>query len=106
MMKCQRRAGMVAAVLCAGLPWACKAPPVPDPGESALWNSVHGVEPAGASKVEPAQAAQEEPWEGEVVFSEKEIDLGDVKRGDQAKHSFTITNKTNRVLDIKNVRGS
>ena len=87
-----RRAGTIASVLCAGLAWGCKAPPIPDPGESA----VQAVQA-------PAIPAK---WEGEVVFSEMEADLGKVERGEQATHGFTVTNKTNRVLNIENVRGS
>lgn len=87
--------------------WACQAPPVPRAGQSELWDQVHGKKKPAAQEP-PVASPQEAPkqWKGELVFSETEKDLGDVKRGDQASHKFTITNKTDQVLHIKNVRGS
>jgi hypothetical protein len=41
-----------------------------------------------------------------VSIAETSVDVGDVKRGEWAKHTFVIANKSDQVLHIKNVRGS
>jgi len=100
-----RAAGAAAALLALGI-WACKAPPVPGAGRSELWDQVHGRKAAPAPGPVASRAATNVVWKGELVFSETEKDLGDVERGEEAKHRFTITNKTDQVLHVKNVRGS
>lgn len=100
-MKRSTMGACAAAVLVAGA-WGCEAGPVPDPGTSELWNEVHGKR----TQRPAARTAPKGPPSGKVEFSETSVDIGDVDRGELAGHTFTITNKTDAVLHIKNVRGS
>jgi hypothetical protein len=107
-MKSRRElAGLLAAacmvLVPAALFWACKAPPLPD-YEPEL---VQAPEP----KVETPQVPTEEPGpqpvnrKGEIVFSETTADVGDVKRGEWASHTFTIKNKSDKPIRITRVKG-
>jgi len=108
-MRCRRElAGLLVAACMilgpAALFWACKAPPLPD-YEPELAQ-------APEAQVETPQAPAEEPGpqavnrKGQIVFTETTADVGDVKRGDWASHTFTIRNKSDKPIRITRVKGS
>lgn len=79
---------IISAALVAALVASCKPPPMPavDDGQAP--------EPAAPPPAVEAPA-------GAVT-----ADIGDVQRGTWASHVFTIKNDLDRVMHIKNVRGS
>jgi hypothetical protein len=85
--------------------WACKAPPLPD-YEPELVQA-----PQPEPEVATPQAPAEEPGlqpvnrKGQIVFSETTADIGDVKRGEWASHTFTIKNKSDKPIRITRVKG-
>lgn len=79
-------------VLVAVLVMACKARPFP---------TVDVQVDTG-----PARSEQAGLPSGAVEIAQTTMDVGEVKRGEWAKHTFTIKNKSDQVLHIKNVRGS
>ncbi len=84
------------AALAAALIVSCKAPPFPKPdaGPSVLPEQ---PPPAAPVKAVPAKAGPG----GSMT-----VDIGDVQRGTWASHVFKIKNDLDRVMHVKNVRGS
>lgn len=73
---------------------ACKAPPFPAPQGDPETKFTTRPPPAGAATG------------GGFVVAEPKMDIGDVERGTWASATFVITNKSDRILHVKNVRGS
>jgi hypothetical protein len=72
---------------------SCKAPPFP---------AVEGESPPAPPPSTEAAA----PSGGTLTLPETTVDLGDVNRGDWAMHTFVLSNKSSKVVHVKNVRGS
>jgi len=95
----------------AALFWACKAPPLPEYEPELVQTPEAQAETPQAQAPAP-QAAAGEPKlkpvnrKGQIVFSETTADVGDVKRGEWASHTFTIKNKSDKPIRITRVKGS
>jgi hypothetical protein len=104
----QELAGLLAAACMvlgpATLFSACKAPPIPDYEVEIVRSPEAGAEApqpaAGEPKLQPVSR------KGLIVFSETTADVGDVKRGEWASHTFTIGNKSDKPIKITRVKGS
>jgi len=97
-MSTRRTRHLVLAVLAAALIVSCKAPPMPkvDGGPSPL------PEKQPPAQTQQGQAQPAQPGPGGSMT----VNIGDVQRGTYASHVFKIKNDLDRVMHVKNVRGS
>ena len=91
---------LIVAAVAVALVVSCKAPPFPKPdvGPQVLPEQPTQPEPAAGS----AKPVQPEAGPGGTMTA----NIGDVQRGTWASHVFKIKNDLDRVMHVKNVRGS
>ena len=80
---------------------ACKPPaPVPAGGDATV-APIAAAAAAGATATAPEAAGK-----GRIEVAEKSVDLGDIRQGDKATHTFILKNVGTDVLHIRRAKGS
>jgi len=105
---------VVAGLSAVGLLAACQsARPVPaDPQAPAVQAAVPAAAPvapptSGAPQAAaPAPAGAQPAGKGRIEVAEKSVDLGGIKQGEKATHTFVLKNVGTDVLHIRRAQGS